>query len=250
MWAGEKLKIGLENFKAEPLRNRHLVAVCVHLDQLEIPPVKILVEEVAVIFEHRQLRQLVNSDPNLGGLADCDPGLPSFQLVRCADFFQIVEISALPNLSDIVAGILEVSCADHSHFVNDFEGTVFAEHKSFPIVRKVFGATMLVTTVILEDRFRFRVSRVHSSPFQPTLATVAAHRVMGVNFAQFCPFFDPNIRFNESGACLGKNGSFEICLRSFQFLAGQSMKISLEQEMLRLWKWPARENLEWQCSYS
>ena len=158
-------------------------------------------------------------------------------------------MSALPNLSHIVAGSLEVSCADQSHFVNDFEGTVFAEHKSFPIVRKVFGATMLVTTM-LEDRFRFRVSRVHSSPSSPaTLATVAAHRVMGVNFAQFCPFFDPHFRFNESGVCLGKNGSFEICLRSFQFLAGESMKISLEQEMLRLWKWPARENLEWQCSH-
>ena len=73
-----------------------------------------------------------------------------------------------------------------------------------------------VTTVILEDRFCFRVSRVHSSPFQPTLAPKAAHRVMGVNFAQFCPFFDPHNRFNRSGV-LGKNGAFEICFRGFDF---------------------------------
>ena len=41
------------------LRNSQVVAVCVHLHQLEIPPVEILVQEVQIKFEHLQLLILI-----------------------------------------------------------------------------------------------------------------------------------------------------------------------------------------------
>ncbi len=69
----------------EPPRNSHVVAVSVHLDQLEIPLVEIPVEEVLVKLEYPQLCQLVNSDLDLKGPVDCDQGLPAFQLVRSPD---------------------------------------------------------------------------------------------------------------------------------------------------------------------
>lgn len=63
-----------------------------------------------------------------------------------------------------------------------------------------------VTTVTLEDRFCFRVIPLRSSPFHPTLANVAAHHVMNLNFVQFCPFFNPRERFKGRGV-LGEKGS-------------------------------------------
>ena len=87
----------------------------------------------------------------------------------------------LQSINHFVACFLEVSCAAQSHSVNNFEGTVFAEHSFFPMVWKAFGATML-----LKDCFCFRVVPIHSGPLHPVLATVATHGLIDLcSFACF-----------------------------------------------------------------
>lgn len=107
----------------------------------------------------------------------------------CVDFgkgFVFFFGFTLPSLYHVVACFSVVSCAAQSDFEKK---AVFPENISFAIVRKAFGVTVPVTTVILEERFCFSVVPVQSGTFHPTLATVAAHCVMNVNFAQFCLFF-------------------------------------------------------------
>ena len=73
-------------------RNCHVVAVRVHLDQLEVSSVKIPVKKVVIEFQHPQLCQLIDCDSDLEGASDCDPWLSDFQLVRLPDPVYITEI--------------------------------------------------------------------------------------------------------------------------------------------------------------
>ena len=59
-------------------RDGHVVAVCVHLDQLEVAAINISVQEVIVKLEHHELRQLIHRDASLEWTSDLDVWLPAF----------------------------------------------------------------------------------------------------------------------------------------------------------------------------
>ena len=59
-------------------RDGHVLAVCVHLDQLEVAAINIPVQEVIVKLEHPKLRQLIHRDANLEWTSDLDAWLPAF----------------------------------------------------------------------------------------------------------------------------------------------------------------------------
>ena len=64
-------------------------AVRVHLDELEVSPVNVVVQELVVELEHAQLRELVDHDPHLKGTADGELVLAQLDLVGAADLLEV-----------------------------------------------------------------------------------------------------------------------------------------------------------------
>ena len=78
-------------------RDGHIIAVRVHLNQLKVLAVAISVQEVIIEFQHPELCKLVHGDADLKWPLYCKPLLPSFQLIRFPNLFQITEVSASQN---------------------------------------------------------------------------------------------------------------------------------------------------------
>ncbi len=135
-----------------------------------------------------------------------------------------------------------------AHFVCVFERSAFVENDSFLVIGVASGAAVSETAVILEHRFCFRVAPVHSGPSHPALITVGTHCVVSLNFAHLALFFKPLKRIMRSAA-LRIKGSFESCLRGFDFL-GPAIDESLPSSSLFVESWrrklSSRVNLELQ----
>ena len=88
---------------------------------------------------------------------------------------------------------------------------------------------------------------VHSSPLHSTLATVAAHLVMNVNFTQFFLFFNLPKRFRV----LGEKDSFEFDPGTSTFSAGNRWKSPfLSKKCCGVGGCQLVWTLQWQCSHS
>ena len=66
-------------------------AVCVHLDELEVSPVDIVIEELVVELGHAKLRELVNHNAHLEWAFDGELALAQLDLVGVADLLEIFE---------------------------------------------------------------------------------------------------------------------------------------------------------------
>ena len=66
-------------------------AVRVHLDELEVSPVDVVVEELVVELEHAELCQLVDHDPHLEGAVDYELALAKLDLIRVTDLLEVGE---------------------------------------------------------------------------------------------------------------------------------------------------------------
>ena len=93
-------------------------AVRVHLDELEVSPVDIVIEELVVELEHAELRQLVDHDPHLEGVFDVELVLAQLDLVGVTDLLEVFEPSRAEMFVDLVliAGVqglvLPLHCFD------------------------------------------------------------------------------------------------------------------------------------------
>ena len=66
-------------------------AVRVHLDEFEVSPVEVVVEELVVELNHAELCQLVDHDPHLEGVFDGELVLAQLDLVCVADLLEVFE---------------------------------------------------------------------------------------------------------------------------------------------------------------
>ena len=66
-------------------------AVRVHLNELEVSPVEVVVEELVVELEHAELRELVDHDAHLEGVFDGELVLAQLDLVCVADLLEVFE---------------------------------------------------------------------------------------------------------------------------------------------------------------
>ena len=66
-------------------------AVRVHLDEFEVSPVEVEVQELVVELEHAELRQLVNHDAHLEGVFDGELVLAQLDLVGITDLLEVFE---------------------------------------------------------------------------------------------------------------------------------------------------------------
>ena len=66
-------------------------AVCVHLDELEVPPVEVEVQELVIELEHTELRELVDHDSHLERAVDGELVLAQRDFVRTADLLEVFE---------------------------------------------------------------------------------------------------------------------------------------------------------------
>ena len=72
----------------------HVVAVCVHLHQLEVAAINISVQKVKVKLAHPELRQLIHRDANLEWTSDLDAWLPALKLICLPELVQIFKVRA------------------------------------------------------------------------------------------------------------------------------------------------------------
>ena len=77
-------------------------AVRVHLDELEVSPVDIVVEELVVELEHAKLRELIDHDPHLEGTVDGELALAKLDLVGAAYLLEVFEPSRAEMFVDLV----------------------------------------------------------------------------------------------------------------------------------------------------
>ena len=68
---------------------REVHAVRVHLDELEVSPVDVVIQELVVELEHAQLRELVDHDAHLKGAFDGELALAQLDLVGVADLLEV-----------------------------------------------------------------------------------------------------------------------------------------------------------------
>ena len=66
-------------------------AIRVHLDELEVSPVEVMVQELVVELEHAELGELVDHDPHLEWAFDGELALAKLDLVCVADLLEILE---------------------------------------------------------------------------------------------------------------------------------------------------------------
>ena len=67
-------------------RDGDLIAVCVHLNQLEVAAMEISIKEILIKLEHSQLCQLIYRDSDYPAI-HCDTGFPAFQFIRLPKLF-------------------------------------------------------------------------------------------------------------------------------------------------------------------
>ena len=91
-------------------------AVRVHLDELEVSPVNLVVQELVVELKHAQLRELVDHDPHLKGVADGELVLAQLDLVGAADLLEVGE----PGRAEMLV---------HLVLVAGVEGSVLPLHR-------------------------------------------------------------------------------------------------------------------------
>ena len=84
------------------VRQGEVHAVRVHLDEFEVSPVKVEVEELVVELEHAKLRKLVDYDAHLEWAFDGELVLAKLDLVRCTDLLEIFEPSGAKMLVHLV----------------------------------------------------------------------------------------------------------------------------------------------------
>ena len=72
-------------------RESEVHAVRVHLDELEVPPVDVEVQELVVELEHAELRRLVDHDSHLEGAVDGELALAQLNLVGTTDLLEVFE---------------------------------------------------------------------------------------------------------------------------------------------------------------
>ena len=77
-------------------------AVRVHLDELEVSPVEVMVQELVVELEHAELRQLVDHDAHLEWAVDSELALAQLDLVGVADLLEVFEPGRAEMLVDLV----------------------------------------------------------------------------------------------------------------------------------------------------
>ena len=85
-------------------------AVRVHLDEFEVSPVEVVVEELVVELEHAKLGKLVDHDANLEGAVDDDLALAHLDLVRVTDLFKIIE----PGRAKMFVDLIFIPCVQGS----------------------------------------------------------------------------------------------------------------------------------------
>ena len=112
----------------EPISiNGDVVALCVHLDQLEVGAVDVPIQEMVIELEHSLVCQLLNSNSDLERSIDCDLQLPAFQLKGLAELFQIVEA----RLSQRSVHHLLIFWVDHARLAfqsfNEFPVTAISQ---------------------------------------------------------------------------------------------------------------------------
>ena len=84
------------------VRQGEVHAFRVHLDEFEVSPVEVVVEELVVELEHAKLGKLVDHDANLKGAADEDLALAHLDLVRVTDLFKIIEPGLTKMFVDLI----------------------------------------------------------------------------------------------------------------------------------------------------
>ena len=72
-------------------RESKVHAVRVHLDELEVSPADVEVQELVVELEHAELGQLVDHDPHLEGAVDGELALAQLNLVGATDLLKVFE---------------------------------------------------------------------------------------------------------------------------------------------------------------
>ena len=77
-------------------------AVRVHLDEFEVSPVEVVVEELVVELEHAKLGKLVDYDAHLEWVVDDDLALAHLDLVRVTDLFEIIEPGRAKMFVDLI----------------------------------------------------------------------------------------------------------------------------------------------------
>ena len=77
-------------------------AVRVHLDELEVSPFEVVVEELVVELEHAKLGNLVDHDANLEGAVDDDLALAHLDLLRVTDLLEVVEPGRAKMFVDLI----------------------------------------------------------------------------------------------------------------------------------------------------
>ena len=77
-------------------------AVRVHLDEFEVSPVEVVVEELVVELEHAKLGKLVDHDANLEGAVDDDLALAHLDLVRVTDLLKVNEPGRAKMFVDLI----------------------------------------------------------------------------------------------------------------------------------------------------
>ena len=68
-------------------RDGDLIAVCVHLNQLEVAAMELSIKEIVIKLGHSQLCQLMYRDSDLEPAIDCDTRFPAFQFIRLPKLF-------------------------------------------------------------------------------------------------------------------------------------------------------------------
>ena len=87
-------------------RQGEVHAVRVHLDEFEVSPVEVVVEELVVELEHVKLGKLVDYDALLEWAVDGELVLAKLDLVRVADLFDVGE----PGRAEMFVHLVLISC--------------------------------------------------------------------------------------------------------------------------------------------
>ena len=84
------------------VRKGEVHAVRVHLDEFEVSPVEVVVEEVVVELEHPKLGELVNHNARLERAFYGELLLAQLDLVRVSNLFEVIESGRAKMLVDLV----------------------------------------------------------------------------------------------------------------------------------------------------
>jgi len=140
--------------------------------------------------------------------------------VRVAFYFRPGRFSvdfpnlARPCLDNLVAGLLQKSCACHRGFVPIFARFVVAVNDFVTIVRETFSAPMPVASVVLKYSLRCMVVPVHRGALNPPFTSLPAHCVVNVDFHPLGLSFKPPKRLFGS-VMFWIETFLESCLRGF-----------------------------------